>query len=197
MKPILFADFDGVINAFIYDDRIVSEDTHFALDTVDYAVSLGKKYTLNFSSELVNQFRDLIVDDAVKWLWLTTWRDEAVTNLNPVLGFPEGKAGYLPWQDTTISTTNPQIGKYFGLNDYILEQEDRGLLLPGTPIIWVDDVATMGFADLSETDIQRLQNNPYPQPMFHYPTLIIKPDMRWGISRAEMQQIHDFIEHHK
>jgi hypothetical protein len=221
MKPYLFLDFDGVINAFPYDRRwigpetdgnendlfgfellnpknwaydIVEPDptTHFPLDTISEATHNGRTFRITYSAELVEALKELIVEDKVNFLWLTTWREASLTELNPMLGFPNEKADFLPWYDTTASVSNPQLGKYWGLTDFIIEEAKQKRLEKDTPLIWVDDVATTGFYNLSEQEKKR-RTEEARDPFFTYPTLVIQPDDKWGISRAELALIQEMV----
>ena len=214
MKPILFLDFDGVLNAFPHKFNWVGErplnghqgadfndpknwelevlkpnvETHFELDVNTTAEHNGHTYKITYSSELVESLRKLIVEDKIKLVWLTSWREASETKLNPMLGFPKDKVGFLAWQSTSISPRNPQIGKYYGLCDYIEKREKENLIDKGTPLIWVDDLATVGFANLSPNEIKYRKKNE-SSPLDNYPSLVLTPDEKWGISRKELRSI--------
>lgn len=215
MKPILFLDFDGVINALpykrnwigpdgvgLYDPELnnpknweyitltPNEETHFPLDTVKKATHRGREYTITYSAELVDALRELIVEDKVHFIWLTTWREATQTELNPMLDFPADKAGWIEWQDTNLSYDNPQLGKFWGLCDYIERREREGSLEKDTPLMWVDDVATIGFNNLSDYEMEYRKK--HPTPLERYPSLVLTTNADFGISRAELKSLQSF-----
>jgi len=217
MKPIIFLDFDGVINAIprerIYvgpepadildmypsknwewKDVTPDLETHFELDQITTAHTNGRDYKITYSSEVVAALRELIVEDKVQFIWLTTWREDAMSKLNPILGFPNDKTSSLQWFDTSISHTNPQMGKYYGMIDYFEKLERDNVDLDGTSIVWVDDVATIGFVDLTDKEKKFRIEHYAASPVLLYPSLVVKPDMHFGISRAELKSIQDFVE---
>lgn len=90
-----------------------------------------------------------------------------------------------------MSVRNPQIGKMFGLNDYLAAREKENSIEAGTPIIWVDDVATEMYVNQTEAE-HEWRKESHPVPLDNYPALVIQTNPKWGISRAELKQIQEF-----
>lgn len=209
MKPVLFCDFDGVINQFPYtymretdgshvlaveygghtnygflksfynEELFFPSDEFFLLDTVKGT------FPINYSNEMVDRLRKLIVEDKVEFIWLTTWRDEAVRLLNPLFGFPE-HVGFLPWQQK-MSDYN-HAGKGHAAMDYFEDNpsfRDRGM-------IWLDDVATRRLETWHE-DSGFVENEAAERLGFPKDKLIMLTDESFGITRAGMDAIEEFV----
>lgn len=209
MKPILFCDFDGVINqfpyrweketdgshdkeiehggrtsyGFFYDD--FNDEKFFRADEFAMVSTSKGAFPISYSSEIAERIKRLIVDDVVHFVWLTTWRDEAVSLLNPLLGLPE-HVNYLHWtqkmSDYNHAGKGHAIMNYFGQNP---EQAERSM-------VWIDDVATRNYYNWRESN-GFVNNNKDNHVGFPDSKLILLTDEYYGISRAEMQAIEAFV----
>lgn len=239
LKPIFFNDFDGSMNGIPYDrvwigpekingmydpelynpknwahKRLThNPDIHFVPDNKNILTPDDREIPIRWSSELVGNIRDLIHNDVIEYHWLTMWKKDSITNLvNPLFGFDDVKAPSLPWSPRWNDES--QIGKYFGLMRYLNENN----IPTGTPIIWVDDIATRGEATIVGDTVDFSNNNWYHDPntatdddsdfvskymvldddddekhLSDYPHLIIKPNIEWGLTRPHYEAIAKFI----
>lgn len=209
MKPVLFCDFDGVINQFPYryerdtdgshdvaieyggmmnygfrrewfDDSKFFEPTDFVmLDTIKDI------FPIFYSSEMVERIRNLILEDKVKFVWLTTWREEAVRLLNPLFGFPEGVT-FIPWMQK-LSDYN-HAGKAHAVMNYFEEDLSRR----DGKMVWLDDVATKGFETWSDSegffDSKATVRFGFPDD-----SLVMVTNEFFGITRSGMSTIENFV----
>lgn len=213
-----FMDFDGVFNAipvetsWIGPDEVSSNgfevlnprywrtervtpnlETHFELDRQVLVSLNGKDFHINYSSELVDGFKELIANNLIDFVWATYWRENAVEVINPVFDFPDHKTSVLHWQNTSMSVRNPEMGKVIGVSDYLESHVKAGSMTKDSPIIWVDDVATMDHVDLTPEEIQARVDHKYSDTILAHPHLIIRADTKWGISRDEFRKIKEFV----
>lgn len=133
-----------------------------------------RRFDLIWSSELVGNFRQMMDDGQITWMWLTSnlpWID----SINQALGF-----------DSSIA-----IGANCSINDrnYKLKavikaiEHSANCLCPA-PIIWIDDQqASKANASALRALVKRYQ----------IAMLMVQPDTRIGISREQWQQIERFV----
>lgn len=169
LKPVILYDFDGVINPlnFIREwigegepsqlDYILRDPSSWRMrrepvDSIDYfgndreatvmETASGKDFHIQWSSELVGAINSLISEDTARHVMLTTWEEDSVSKLNPLMGLNISEY---------ISSTS-STGHRFYLNSYDHYQAGKRIALQGwledeygqnkPPIIWFDDVAT-------------------------------------------------------
>ena len=183
-RPLLFIDFDGVINQFP-DDKVMrrqgttdwmrpddprraayAPDNWFRPDRRERLLvhDLGRRFTIRWNAELVARLDAL---DADKW-WLSTWQPETA-QLNRALGVDWPT---VQWYDPTT-----REGIWTGKRRTILDalKQDR-------PIVWLDDEETTYNAGLA------IQTTPHEAPV-----LGVGPDSAIGIGRPQMDLVEDFI----
>lgn len=209
MKPILFCDFDGVINQFPYrweketdgshDKEIehagstnygffhddFDDDRFFRADEFVMLPTYKGTFAISWSSEMVERLRNLILEDKVDFVWLTTWREEAVSLLNPLLGFPQ-HVNYLYW--TRKMSDYSHAGKGHAVMDYFSSYPEQA----GRKMVWIDDVATRNYCNWREGD-GFMENKKAEHVGFPDSKLILLTDEYYGISRAEMKAIESFV----
>lgn len=209
MKPVLFCDFDGVINQFPYRYERETDGSHAIaveygghtnygftrewfdgdefFEPTDFILleTVKGTFPINYSSEMVERLRKLIVDDRIHFVWLTTWREEAVRLLNPLFGFPE-HVTFLPWMQK-LSDYN-HGGKAHAVMDYFEEDVRRR----DGKMVWLDDVATKGFETWSDTE-GFFDSKATVRFGFPNESLIMVTDEFYGISRAGMNVIESFV----
>jgi hypothetical protein len=208
--PTVFCDFDGVLNVMPYDRVWVGDDEkngawnsygiwdknnwkvvevapdpkkHFVWDNIVDMPSENGTFTLRVSTELATRLGDLIRSGAIQFVWLTTWREEAVKLLNPLLGFPEDTP-YLPWARRRSDYTH--IGKFTALREFMeaIAPEER------QPFIWIDDVATHDFINNAKKHTRSTFDF---KKKLGVSSLILETDPLYGISRSEMKRIDSFL----
>lgn len=183
-RPLLFIDFDGVINQFP-DPKVMrrqgttdwmrpddprraayAPDNWFRPDRRERLLvhDLGRRFTIRWNAELVARLDAL---DADKW-WLSTWQPETA-QLNRALGVDWPT---VQWYDPTT-----REGIWTGKRRTILDalKQDR-------PIVWLDDEETTYNAGLA------IQATPHEAPV-----LGVGPDSAIGVGRPQMDLVEDFI----
>ena len=183
-RPLVFIDFDGVINQFP-DDKVIrrqgrtdwmepddprrdtySPDNWFGPDRRERLLvrDLGRRFTIRWNAELVARLDAL---DADKW-WLSTWQPETA-QLNRALGVDWPT---IRWYDP-VTRDGILTGKRRTILDAL--KQDR-------PIVWLDDEETTYNAGLA------IQATPHEAPV-----LGVGPDSAIGIGRPQMDLVEDFI----
>lgn len=183
-RPLLFIDFDGVINQFP-DPKVMrrqgttdwmrpddprraayAPDNWFRPDRRERLLvhDLGRRFTIRWNAELVARLDAL---DADKW-WLSTWQPETA-QLNRALGVDWPT---VQWYDPTT-----REGIWTGKRRTILDA-----LAQNRPIVWLDDEETTYNAGLA------IQATPHEAPV-----LGVGPDSAIGVGRPQMDLVEDFI----
>lgn len=212
MKPIIFCDFDGVLNQFPYSYSKDTDGSHAVIVEKNGHINYGflredfdsshffipNNFTLvdsskgvfpiTYSSEMVTRLRNLIVEDVVDFVWLSTWREEAVQHINPLFNFPD-HVTYLNWQQR-FSDYN-HAGKGHAIMDYFEEHPDQ---LP-RKMVWLDDVATRGYVNWF-ADMGFQPEATYGMLSDRLPSerLVIQTNELYGISRTELDVIENFVK---
>lgn len=216
MKPVLFCDFDGVINQFPFKYARETDGSHNVVLEYNGQTSYGflreefdnekffehtnfvmletykGTFPISYSSEMVERLRNLILSDKVEFIWLTTWRDEAVRLLNPMFDFPDNLT-FLHWQ-SRMSDYN-HAGKSHAVMDYFEEDPTR----LGRKMVWLDDVATRDFKTWDDKtgfiENKRAEMTGYNSSVKVFPEnkLIMLTDEFFGISKAGMSAIENFV----
>lgn len=214
VKPIIFCDFDGVINAIPYENVWVGDnskmflggldlydkanwrldtltpdtETHFVLDRQEKIVGMrNRPVLLNLSNELISELNKIIGEGNADFMWLTAWREHTQTLLNPLLPFPENTP-FLDWYYRG-SNDYTESGKFNALRDYLTGNPEH----MGRPVVWIDDVATEFHQThrKSEFDDERKKYSWFTE--HDIPHLVIHTDAHWGISRVELSAVNEFI----
>ena len=183
-RPLLFIDFDGVINQFP-DPKVMrrqgttdwmrpddprrdayAPDNWFRPDRRERLLvhDLGRRFMIRWNAELVARLDAL---DADKW-WLSTWQPETA-QLNRALGVDWPT---VQWYDSTT-----REGIWTGKRRTILDA-----LAQNRPIVWLDDEETTYNAGLA------IQATPHEAPV-----LGVGPDSAIGVGRPQMDLVEDFI----
>ena len=120
--PVWFMDVDGVLN----DWRILPQEGWERFES-----ELG--YEITFDPTLLKRIVDLHVNGDVKVVWLTTWCENANTNLRERFGFPED----LEVIGSHLYNPNLYENAYTWWKASALEEFMDAH--PNTKIIWTDD----------------------------------------------------------
>lgn len=105
--PVIYTDFDGVLNAFP-DDKVLrrggvghtgwmkaddarrelySDERAFRLDGNEQARTPVGRFRIHWSTELAGAMHALAVSGRVELNWLSTWQPYCVNTLDPMLGW--------------------------------------------------------------------------------------------------------------
>jgi len=79
-RPVLLLDVDGVVNAL----RPAGEWADYVMVEV---VGGGVTWPITYSPTVVRRLNAIHADGLAEIRWLTTWEDEAASNIAPALGF--------------------------------------------------------------------------------------------------------------
>lgn len=119
-KPVVFTDFDGVLNAFPDDKllrrsgvnkvmtwakpdspyaKIYNPEKAFHLDGNEKAHTPVGSWRIHWSSELSDAMYALAVDGIVELWWLSTWQPYCSQILDPMLGWDPMLVDVITWYD--------------------------------------------------------------------------------------------------
>lgn len=199
-RPVIYTDFDGVLNAFP-DDKIqrrggvghtgwlkpddprailYSEDRAFPLTgNLVVNVPVGH-FRIHWSRELANAIHALAVDGIAEVSWLTTWQPYCDRILDPALGWDYTIEHTIQWYDP-VTREGRLTGKFEQISSRVHfenQQDDP------SPLVWLDD------EECHDTARARLEEfSPAAS------VLMIRPDEHIGVSRRQWKLIQDFIAH--
>lgn len=178
--PVMFLDFDGVINAVTKKGNRTDRNVWADYTYVDMPSSVGDypTYPVNYSPTVV-AFLHEMVDAGVELVWLTTWSEDTAY-FPDMIGTPVakwlGKGGKTAVHDNLDQRNTwwklDQARDYAGARD----------------VIWVDD------------DHWRNQSkvNPWVNSRSRYAsTLILSPQERLGMTKKMLKQIRTFVDERK
>lgn len=155
-QPVLFLDFDDVVNVVPLHDFDSFDNCGSSIDTqndtydfdiekrLDIGTESGRDVHINIrvSSEMIDDIKS-ILDNGAALLWLTSWKSHTVT-LNDVLGFAGNNKrtiGYVDWKYRGFSDSG-----MFGKVEYIRNlyradyvDEDKPLLDATNRFVSVDN----------------------------------------------------------
>lgn len=214
VKPLLVMDFDGVwnpLNKFLVwtgvsdpsdEERYyrtspfwkliaapVDDSVFFAPDMEEITKFEGKKVTIQAASELVANVNGLIDQSKVDYMWLTTWKANSDTVLNPFLGLHVDNHRWIP--------PTKESGSRFFIDKYDVKQQGKWLALQNfyesfkseidrPPLIWVEDVTTIGKDNLAD------KTNTIVSDVLNVPSLVLATDPENGISRKQWEAIENW-----
>lgn len=179
--------------------------THFAVETElvipfnkagDYEDILPpniRDVNIRFNVEVINRVRNIILSGKVNFVYLTSWNHQAITLLNPVFNFPSSTP-FLRWSGNHTDYGS-QYGKRNAIIDFYETLKKSGMdSLP--PFIWVDDQVTVGHETVNEYGEPGHWNSLLNEQTGATDSLIIKTDTRWGLSRADLASVENFVNNH-
>lgn len=174
--PLLILDFDGVVNMLGTSGDVRRRDDvpgHVVRATME---SGGVEYPIRYSQELVGRMNAAAASSGATWLWLSTWCEAAITDVNPVVG--TRATDWLRWDSVGIDpgprgADSRSAAKFNALRQYIRQHSG--------PFVWVDDEATALWRD---EDFPSLKDDQ---------ALVIAPDPRVGMSLGELESVERFL----
>jgi len=174
-RPALFIDFDGVVNFTGPVARYRA--TPGALgDLRETVLAVGQfSFRIQWSAELVRELNQAKERSPFEWWWLTTWREHAVSQVDPALG--TNSDGFVPWSDGVGANApwanSASSRKYDALLETLREAP--------RPFVWVDDTATPAYDAgdfVDDLDV---------------PHLVIAPSTDVGLLRPDVDAIVAFL----
>lgn len=165
-RPVLFLDFDGVINMGGHYTPPAGETRHIVHKwrgiphKGEWENFICDRIHVSFYEEIVDALRDM------NCVWISSWKNLTQTKLNPMLGFD---FGYVDW-------------KYRGLSDWGMYGKAEGVsqvVNAAGGCEWIvidDDMAAMKEVIELETGISGI---------------VIAPDSEYGLTLDECTKIQD------
>ena len=131
-KPVVFTDFDGVLNAFPDDkllrrggvnkvmtwakpdspyEKMYNPEKAFHLDGNEKVHTPVGSWRIHWSSELSDAMYALAVDGIVELWWLSTWQPYCNQILDPILGWDPMLVDVVTWYDP-VTKWGRETGKW-------------------------------------------------------------------------------------
>ncbi len=202
-KPVMYLDFDGVLNAFPntgivnysdvghvelvpdpdgYRTDLYSAKRAFLLDKTA-VIDFGRRgfHELHWSDELAGKLYALARGGMLDLRWLSTWQPYTEM-LGDRLGWDDSVVSSVFWHDPNTHEGRVMQKLDLIMNEIIKQRErvERGY--DAHAIIWVDDGA------INNRTITALIHTQLASPL-----LLISPDARIGISRRQLELIYTFV----
>ena len=162
-QTVWFLDVDGVINA------IPQQGEEWKYESFR-AKALNGEFLITFAPELMTFIRFMHESGIVEVRWLTTWGDEANTELCERLGLPQ-------FEVAALRNHGDRWWKWV----YLADWADAN---PDTPFIWTDDDIHYDHTAMSWLDHLEAKEK--------RPLLSISPETTVGLTRDHMAQIARF-----
>ncbi|KQO98116.1 HAD domain-containing protein [Leifsonia sp. Leaf264] len=172
MRPRLYLDFDGCINAplafALWDEKAVA-----------YAGTTQAVFKIQWAPDMVRALDKIITEFDVELVWVTTWCEDdsiltgVVPNLNANEDLPGISSGrVMPYVDGGWD------GAGWWKRDGIIADQ----VASPAPFIWVDD-------------FEVAPHGPFVlQAVGTTPSLLVEPQFDFGLKPAHLTQIREFLE---
>lgn len=215
MRPILFCDFDGVINQFPFiHQRVINDE-----DRADY-ITEGLEIVTHGLNEyalrkqvcdekvffypdsrfvakagngefIINYNSEMVsrlkglIDSDVIEFVWLTTWREHTVQLDEKFGFPADKVSWLQWQQK-MSDYN-HAGKGWAIDDWFEEHPEFNK----RRWVWLDDVATRSYYNWNEYEgfIKPTRSLEHA----NHDCLVLDTDDTWGISKKQLNMIEEFV----
>lgn len=166
-KTIVYIDVDGVINSFHK-----AEKTGW---TGEWKWASVNGYIIHWYTDLIDALHELDSRDDVEMKWLTTWQDDAVTQLSPALGIKgtEWEVMYVPEGEELFDRFS--WWKLHAIKDDIAKHRPD-------KVVWIDDDFKY-----ERNAIGWVEDNP------EINLLPISPFTDWGMTKEDFDDIIEFI----
>ena len=197
--PVIYTDFDGVLNAFP-DDKVLRRGgvghtgwlkdgdprkplydaaRAFRLDGNEQARTPVGRFRIHWSTELTGAMYHLAVDGRVELNWLSTWQPYCVNTLDPMLGWDPSVVHNTVWYDP-VTMERRLTGKLSTVLSRVRVERKSN---DPSPIVWIDDEECY---DAAVEEVRA--ENPAA------PVLMVRPDMHIGVSRRQWKLIERFVD---
>jgi len=180
VRVFLVLDFDGVLNSLGevpfpegYFGKVFNFDQPAVInDNVEVT------FPICYSRQMIKRLNAILADDRVQLCWLTSWHDQVLKPAAHMYMKSARPPVVIPYPDGRLSN---QDGKPGGLEIFLFDTP------PEAGVVWVDDTLHSGIS-YTHTELVKQHMARMTQQF-----LCIGPDDRYGISKAEMTQIEDFV----
>jgi len=182
-SPLLILDFDGVINMLGTAGEARRNPDVLGYVTQTELECNGANYEVRYSRELVRRLNVAVRASGAEWLWLTTWNDCSMSNINPGIGTTA--SDWIRWGSDAANAigSDPSAvearaaAKYAAIVE-LINANPR-------PFAWIDDEAatkfrTEDFPSLGEVEM-----------------LALTPDPRVGVTGREFERLDGFLALHR
>jgi len=180
LHPRLYLDVDGVLSAdlnYVPWKREGSARGEFKSSYNELGVRLfgGEHYTARWNEEMIENLNLILDEFLVDLVMLTTWRQDAVDSIIPLMGIEAYRVRVLHPVDSL--TIYPSID--WKIEALRADQEAS----PGV-FMWVDDELN----DLPKDEWIGIEEAYNPRP------LLISPSMNYGITPAHIKLMWNYLE---
>lgn len=186
----IYSDFDGVISPFELRNAVhpelvkpTNQDEPYPIDQRGYHNSIV------WSSEMLNQVKDMIDHQPIRWHWLTS-NERWMVALDQAIGINHDDVETEAFFDQN-SDSGIVGGSRLGAIAVALTKRltDR-TKAPSRGVVWMDDAPEIRQEPHRVNQLRQMVGE------FGVDMLVINPDSYKGISRQEMKQVTDFIAEH-
>lgn len=186
----IYSDFDGVISPFELRNAVhpelvtpTNQDEPYPIDQRGYYDSIV------WSSEMLNQVKDMIDHQPIRWHWLTS-NERWMVALDQAIGINHDDVETEAFFDQN-SDSGIVGGSRLGAIAVALTKRltDR-TKAPSRGVVWMDDAPEIRQEPHRVNQLRQMVGE------FGVDMLVINPDSYKGISRQEMKQVTDFIAEH-
>lgn len=186
----IYSDFDGVISPFELRNAVhpelvtpINQDEPYPIDRRGYHNSIV------WSSEMLNQVKDMIDHQPIRWHWLTS-NERWMVALDQAIGINHDSVDTEAFFDQD-SDGGIVGGDRLGAIAVALTKRltDR-TKAPSRGVVWMDDAPEIRQEPHRVDQLRQMVGE------FGVDMLVINPDSYKGISRQEMEQVTDFIDEH-
>lgn len=190
LRPVLYLDVDGVLNAIPYlsDDDVIGNDPIITAQVQERAAEVGKTAYDDYRADWVNGYKitwsPTVIAAVKRWAtiadmrWLTTWRDDAPGLLGPLFELPEFPAAYPPNVSTGVLGLDRENRFRWWKLDVVKLQWNVN---PG-PFVWIDD--DLSFEAGAEAWAQSIDTDS---------RLAINPEPYVGLSKEDVREVDAFL----
>ena len=186
----IYSDFDGVISPFELRNAVhpelvkpTNQDEPYPIDRRGYYDSIV------WSSEMLNQVKDMIDHQPIRWHWLTS-NERWMVALDQAIGINHDDVDTEAFFDQD-SDGGIVGGDRLGAIAVALTKRltDR-TKTPSRGVVWMDDTPEIRRQPNRVDQLRQMVGESGVD------MLVINPDSYKGISRQEMKQVTDFIAEH-
>lgn len=189
-KIDIYSDFDGVISPFELRNAVhpelvkpTNQDEPYPIDQRGYHNSIV------WSSEMLNQVKDMIDHQPIRWHWLTSnerWMDA----LDHAIGINHDDVETEAFFDRNSDSGIVGGGRLGAIAVALAKRLTDRTKAPSRGVVWMDDTPEIRRQPNRVDQLRQMVGE------FGVDMLVINPDSYKGISRQEMEQVTDFIAEH-